>query len=191
MDPSAPREAPDVEASRAEMEPRAADLARFRAIFQKELAYVWTSLRRLGIREGEREDLAHEVFFRVYRRLDDYDETRPVRPWLFAFAVRVAAQHRRRAQIRHEHVGSDADVADLVAAPRADRAAEESEIVYAGLAAVPIDRRAVLVLHDLDGYTAAEIATALSIPEGTVYTRLRAARADFTAVVQRLRRSER
>lgn len=167
-----------------------ADLALFRALFEKEVTYVWTSLRRLGIAESEREDLTNEVFFRVYRRLDAYDQARPIRPWLFAFAVRVAAQHRRRGQSRFEHVGDQADVAELVAAPRTE-SGEQADLVHTALEAIAMDRRAVLVLHDLDGHTAPEIAVALSIPEGTVYSRLRAARADFTAAVHRLTRSER
>jgi RNA polymerase sigma-70 factor, ECF subfamily len=191
MDSASSRQDRGVEHVGDAAEPKPADRARFRALFEKELSYVWTSLRRLGIAEREREDLANEVFFRVYRRIDEYDEARPIRPWLFAFAVRVAAQHRRRAQSRLERLGDDTDVADLAAAPRDESGSADAELVYRALDTIGMERRAVLVLHDLDGHTAPEIAAALSIPEGTVYSRLRAARADFTAAVRRLTRSER
>jgi RNA polymerase sigma-70 factor (ECF subfamily) len=162
--------------------------ARFRALFDSELTYVWTSLRRLGVPEGDREDLANEVFFRVYQRIDDYDPTRPARPWLFAFAVRVASEHRRRPRHRFEELGGAEDASvDAVAPP----SPEDTELVYAALAELDLDRRAVLVLHDLDGHSVPDIAAALAIPEGTAYSRLRAARADFTTAVRRREKRER
>jgi RNA polymerase sigma-70 factor (ECF subfamily) len=159
-------------------------LDRFRPLFDRELPYVWTTLRRLGIPEKDREDLCHEVFVRVYRRLDEYDATRPVKPWLCAFAVRVASEHRRRAHVEREALGGAEDVAGLAVAPAV--ASEEKQLVDLALEGLDLDRRAVLVLHDLDGETVPAIARGLGIPEGTVYTRLRAARADFTLAVRRL-----
>ncbi len=159
----------------------------FRALFDRELPYVWTTLRRLGIPEKDREDLCHEVFVRVFERWASYDATRPVKPWLCAFAVRVASEHRRRAHVKREGVGGEEDVAELAVA-HADGAtsAEDRQLVDRALDALDLDRRAVLVLHDLDGETVPDIARGLGLPEGTVYTRLRTARLEFTAAVRRL-----
>jgi RNA polymerase sigma-70 factor (ECF subfamily) len=150
---------------------------------------VWTTLRRLGVPERDREDLCHEVFFRVHRRLATYDPARPAKPWLCAFAVRVAAEHRRRAQVQREDLGSADDVADGAVAPQAG-SDEHKELVDLALDALDLDRRAVLVLHDLDGETVPDIARGLGIPEGTVYSRLRTARLEFTAAVRRLQRRD-
>lgn len=157
----------------------------FRQLFDREVAYVWASLQRLGVPESDREDLANEVFFRVYQRLDDYDPSRPVRPWLFAFAARVTSEHRRRPRHRFEQLGAEDDAREAAVSEPRSRS-DDDQLVHVALAAVDDDRRAVLVLHDLDGYSASEIATALQIPLGTVYTRLRAARDEFTAAVRRL-----
>ena len=89
MDSSPPEQAPLVEAVRHADDLRPEEVARFRRLFDEHFTYVWTSLRRLGVPEREREDLSNEVFFRVHRRISDYDPARPGRPWLFAFAVRV------------------------------------------------------------------------------------------------------
>jgi len=62
----------------------------FRALFDAHGVYVMKSLRRLGVRPGDVEDLTHEVFLTVLRKWDTYDATRPPRPWLFAFALRMA-----------------------------------------------------------------------------------------------------
>jgi RNA polymerase sigma-70 factor (ECF subfamily) len=161
----------------------------FRALFDRELPYVWTTFRRLGVAEKDREDLCHEVFFRVHQRLATFDPAKPAKPWLCAFAVRVASEHRRRASVRNEELGHADDVADDAVARR--ESSDEKELVDLALDALDFDRRVVLVLHDLDGETVPEIARSLGVPEGTVYSRLRAARQEFTAAVRRLQRSER
>src|SRR5262245_54912952 len=79
----------------------------FADVFLNEFSYVWSALARLGIEPCDREDLAHEVFCRVYRRLSDYDPARPLRPWLFGFAFRLASDHRRQARRRFELMGLD------------------------------------------------------------------------------------
>ena len=61
--------------------------------FDAELDYVWNALRRLGVREADLDDEVNEVFLRVHRQLAQYDPSRPIRPWLFAFAARVAAAY--------------------------------------------------------------------------------------------------
>jgi RNA polymerase sigma-70 factor (ECF subfamily) len=166
-------------------------LGEFRALFDAELRYVWTSLGRLGIPERDREDLASEVFFRVHRRMADLDRTRPVRPWLFAFAARVASEHRKRAQTRNETLGATDDAgAGAVEPPSASRSDDDRELVCLALESLDFDKRTVFVMHFLDGFTAPEIARSLDIPLGTAYTRLRAARDLFTAAVRRIRKAQ-
>jgi RNA polymerase sigma-70 factor, ECF subfamily len=191
MDSPAPRQAPPVDALQSSSNETATPpLALFRTLFDRELPYVWTTLRRLGIAEKDREDLCHEVFFRVHQRLSTYDPQRPAKPWLCAFAVRVASEHRRRAVVRNEDLGGADDAADLAVAPASTEGSDDKELVDLALDALDLDKRAVLVLHDLDGETVPEIAKGLGVPEGTVYSRLRAARTEFTAAVRRLQRRD-
>lgn len=160
---------------------------RFRSVFEAHAGYVAASLGRLGIAPSDRDDLVVEVFVRVHREITRYDESRPIRPWLFAFAARVASEHRRLARHRREVLGSGPDIASTTDAP--DRRLETEaarRIVECALDALDDDKRAVFVLHDLDETPVPEIARVLSIPEGTAYSRLRAARAEFTSAVRRL-----
>ncbi len=159
----------------------------FRALFDAELAYVCRSLRRLGIREAELDDVAQEVFVHVHRRFEEYDASRPVRPWLFSFALRVAANQRRLARHRREVGQDDVDVhASDAASPEQDALrAESRRLVLEALDGVELDRRAVLIMHELDGVAAPGIAEALGIPLNTVYSRLRTAREEFRAAVSR------
>lgn len=164
--------------------------AHFREMFESEADYVWTTLRRLGVRPSDLEDAVHEVFIVVHRHLGEYDTARPLRPWLAGIAFRVASEHRRRARRRPEVV-SDAEVATRAddALPADERVAQRqaSEVLNEALESLADDRRIVFVLHDLDAQTMPEIAAALSIPLNTAYSRLRLAREDFAAAVRRIR----
>ncbi len=190
-DRGTPPQDPAVEAPPAhESPPPALDRAAFRALFEEHFTYVLRSLRRLGIRGADLEDLTHEVFVTVYRRLADYDPTRPIRPWLFGVALRIAAAHRRLARNKLEVLGSEeaSGVADDVPLPDQRLSLHQDRaLVIEALDAVELDRRAVFVMHDLDGTTVPEIAHSLGIPLNTAYSRLRLAREDFKAAVQRLR----
>jgi RNA polymerase sigma-70 factor (ECF subfamily) len=171
--------------------PDAERRARFRELYEREFDYVWASLRRLGVRPGEVEDVAQDLFVLVHHRLDDYDRSRPIRPWLFAFAVRCASDWRRLARNRHAAPGPWVEpqatwpIADELLERARDRA-----LVLQALDGIDIDRRAVFILHELDGCSMRVIAEALGIPLFTGYSRLRIAREEFTAAVRRLRREE-
>ncbi|MBX3186279.1 MAG: sigma-70 family RNA polymerase sigma factor [Labilithrix sp.] len=163
----------------------------FRAIFDEHFRWVWGSLRRLGVRESDAEDLAHEVFLAVHRRLADYDPSRPMRPWLFGFAFRIAARHRRSAPQRREMIGVEETIVDQN--PRPDEAASISEarsLLMRALDELDLERRAVLVLHEWDGEPIPAVARALEIPLNTAYSRLRLAREDLALVVKRLSRKD-
>ena len=162
--------------------------AAFRAVFESESPFVWTSLRRLGVPSRDLEDVAHDVFLTVYRRMDDYDPSRPLRPWLFGIAYRTACRYRDLA--RHRRERTDDRVVPVDERPGADEqlaAAEARRLLAAALATLDLDRRAVFVLHDLDGCKMPEIAAALGVPVNTAYSRLRLARTDLKQAALRLR----
>jgi RNA polymerase sigma-70 factor, ECF subfamily len=160
----------------------------FRTVFQEHFGYVWNSLRHFGVRPNDLEDLTHEVFLRVHERFDECDPSRPLRPWLFAFAFRVASAHRRLARNRLEVIGSAVDpAADSVAADQTLERREERELALRALEAIEFERRAVFLLHDVDGVPIPEVAEALKIPTSTAYSRLRLARQECNAAVRRLR----
>lgn len=159
----------------------------FRTLFELESPYVLRTLRRLGVTDRDVEDMAHEVFLAVHRELGKYDRARPIRPWLFAFCFRIASHHRRKT--RRETVQDVADVA-IDPGDGADTLLDRERkrrLVLVALDELELDRRAVFVLHELDGLTCNAIAESLEIPLGTVYSRLRLAREDFTAKMHRLR----
>jgi RNA polymerase sigma-70 factor (ECF subfamily) len=163
-------------------------LPEFRRLFAEHFAYVWHALRRLGVPDRDLEDLAHDVFLEVYRGRDRYDPARPLRAWLFGFAFRKASHYRRRARHRYEVQGDTDERAE--AAPTALERVITTEalgVAHAALEALEIDRRAVFLMHEVDGIPIPEVAEALGIPLNTAYSRLRLARRDFRKHALRLR----
>ena len=179
-----------VGSERAGREPPSATPSRappFLDIFRGEYPYVIQSIRRLGVNERDVEDVAHEVFLVVHRRLGSYDSSRALRPWLFGIAYRAASDFRRLAR-HHREVISDKVEAEDGARSLEDQlfAHQARDIVLRALDALEIDRRAVFVMCDIDGTPVPEIASSLGIPLNTAYSRLRLARAQFVAAVQEM-----
>ena len=151
--------------------------------FQRELDYVYRTLRRLGTSSSEVEDLAQEVFLALRRSWREYDQTRPIRPYLFGIAFRIAAAHQRKR--KREVAFETVEPAD--SGPWPDQALQSKQaraIVLAALDRIPLPRRAVLVMRDLDDVPVGEIASMLAIPLFTAYSRLRKARRELEAAVQ-------
>jgi RNA polymerase sigma-70 factor (ECF subfamily) len=159
----------------------------FRSLYREHFQYVFHSLRRLGARESDLEDLAHEVFLTLHRRLADYDRSRPMRPWLFGITYRIAKDNKRLSRHHHEVGGLPFEASDGARTPEGRLEEEQTrQLVIAALSHLEIERRAVLVMHDLDGEKMPDIAEALGIPLNTAYSRLRLARRDFEAAIRRI-----
>jgi RNA polymerase sigma factor (sigma-70 family) len=153
--------------------------------FESELDYVYRTLRRLGVSAADIEDLAQDVFVVMWRRWADYDQNRPVRPWLAGIACHLAMKHlsRRRREVQR----ADADQRDDTAlADERLASARVRALVLRALAALPDRHRAALTQHELEGLSVRELSSIWSVPLFTAYTRLRAARRAFARAVARL-----
>src|SRR5262249_2151724 len=114
----------------------------FRTLFELEVGYVVRSLRRLGVAPADLAAMAHEVFMAVHGQLQNYDRARPLRPWLFAFAFRIASHYRRRAW-RETDLSEAAEVADDGDAPDATLEKEaKRRVVLDALGHIELERRA-------------------------------------------------
>jgi RNA polymerase sigma-70 factor (ECF subfamily) len=154
-------------------------------VFERELDYVFETLRRLGASPGDVEDLAHEVFLVLHRRWPTFDRTRPVRPYLFGVAFRIVRAHgRRRAREKPFAVVDRED--DALGPETSLQLKESAKLLMAALERVPIQRRAIIIMHDLDEVPIADIAQSLSISRFGAYARLRKGRSELAAAVRRL-----
>ncbi len=161
----------------------------FTRLYRSESAHVMNTLRRLGVRSSDLEDVTVDVFVTLHRRWSEFDPARPARPWVRVFAVRAAADYRKSARVRRE-VPQEAAVEARDEAPGADERLIEREnqrLVLEALDALPAERRDVFVLYELEGCAMPEVATTLNIPLNTAYSRLRLGREEFAAAVRRIR----
>jgi RNA polymerase sigma-70 factor (ECF subfamily) len=155
------------------------------AAFQQELDYVFRTLRRLGVQPSEVEDLSQEVFLALRGAWEAYDRERPLRPYLFGIAFRVASAHQRKR--RREVSFGVVEVGDMGPGPDDTLQAKQArKLLLAALERVPLPRRAVLVMHDIDDIPVGEVAVALDLPLFTVYSRLRKARRELESAVRRM-----
>lgn len=155
--------------------------------YQRELTYLIGSLRRLSVPARDLEDVLHEVFLVMLKRWDDYDRDRPIKPWLFGIAFRVASGHRRRVY-RELPEGPHEPEYEGEGPDEAVELSESRRLLMRALAVVPLERRAVLVMHEVDEVPMQQVAQQLEIPLFTAYSRLRKARKELEAALLRLQK---
>jgi RNA polymerase sigma-70 factor, ECF subfamily len=173
--------------SRPQPRAGAAPPSELEALYEAEVDYVWASLQHMGTPAADLEDLTHDVFVKAFHGFDRYDRARPLKPWLFAIALRVALNYRRQARHHREVPGLPTeDAAD--AAPGAERlvgAAEQRDLVLEALEDLSWERRALVVMYYFQEHSVAEIAEVFPAPHNTIYSRLRLALQDLRAAVAR------
>ena len=133
--------------------------------------------RRLGISAAD--DLAAETFAIAYRRWEDLDPARPVAPWLYGIASNLMRhQWRKERRMLRAYARTGADPALPEESVSLDRVEARSErpALAAALADLRREDREVLLLHAWADLSDLEIAAALSLPVGTVKSRLSRAR---------------
>jgi RNA polymerase sigma-70 factor, ECF subfamily len=170
----------------ADPHPGAANM-NFETVYDAEWGHVWLFLLRLGVSEVDLPDLTQDAFVQAFRSWERCDTARPIRPWLFGIAYRVMLGFRRLGRHRLEVVGEPSAPDPRPSGDEVIALAERRRLFLAVLEAMDIDRRAVFVLHEVEGYSAPEIAGILECPLNTVYSRLRVARREFNASVRRHR----
>jgi RNA polymerase sigma-70 factor, ECF subfamily len=149
------------------------DRAALAALYDRHAPTMLALGMRVLKNRGEAEDLLHDVFLEVWRSAKDYDLNRGrVRTWLVirmrsrALDVVKSARVSRRA--------GDDQTLERVVAEHDPSASPDQARVRAALADLSVDQRAVLELAYFDGLSCSEIAANLSVPIGTVKSRLAA-----------------
>lgn len=139
------------------------------------------ALQLLGNRDDAM-DVTQDAMLRFFTTLKSFDATRRVQPWLFTIVRNQVRDLWRRQQRRPGDAigGSDALVGQLAApqpGPEADLHRRElKERVWRALAALPAEKREIIVLRDFHDLSYSDISQVLGIPIGTVMSRLHGAR---------------
>jgi RNA polymerase sigma-70 factor (ECF subfamily) len=129
-------------------------------------------IRRLVLVLGDphdAEDIAQDAYLSAFRSWDRFDGT-DVRAWLYTIGLRLAFNHRRGRRRWLAAIGR--------VEPRPWSDASDPDL-WAALATLEPSTRAALLFNVLDGYTQAEIARMLRVPEGTVASWISRGRANL------------
>jgi RNA polymerase sigma-70 factor (ECF subfamily) len=166
----------------------AVDTISFEYVFTTYYSFVSRLARTLLDNAQDAEDVTQEVFLRVYKSLSSYDPQRgTLNAWLAKLTLNAGRTQRRRTFLHRlwrsaPSDDADADVLQLIdhslfASPE-DHAlqTELRKTVRSVLAKLRPEHRTVLVLYHYMDLSCVEIASILSCPEGTVYSRLHYAR---------------
>lgn len=158
----------------------------FADLFDRHYAAVHGfAARRLG--RDQADDLAAEVFARAFKTRDKFDVDRAdASPWLFGIASNLIRMHARgesRKLRAYARTGVD-PIDDFVSAAddRAFADAHSRELMRA-VARLSKSDREVLLLHAWADLSLAQIAEALSVPEGTVRSRMHRARKKLESTI--------
>jgi len=148
----------------------------------------------MGIPESELADVLQETLLVVHRRLDSYDRKSRLTTWLFGICLRVAATARRGRRRRREDVMEPEAQGRLLVESNSPEeyviARDARQRLELALDTLEPEKRAVLVMFELEGMQCGEIAELLGVPKGTVFSRLSSARQAFLASLQRLEKRD-
>jgi RNA polymerase sigma-70 factor (ECF subfamily) len=161
--------------------------ARVRRMVKAHFDPLWRFMLRLGVDAMDLDDAMQEVVVIAAARLEDI-APESERSFLFSTAFRVGSEYRRRRASRHE-VGEGELAHHEDPTPEPDTLADQIRargLLDGVLAAMPTELRAVFTLYEIEEMTMGEIADVLGLPPGTVASRLRRAREQFEARVDRL-----
>jgi RNA polymerase sigma-70 factor (ECF subfamily) len=158
----------------------------FDDLVRRHQAAILTLARVLSAGRGDADDLAQEVFVRVWRSLRSFRGDSTFRTWLHRIAINVIrsgqARESRLRRMFAPRPGSggegeaDAPFDPPAAADPVDSALARRQIIDRALAALPDELRVPVTLRDLQGLEYKEIAAILGVPIGTVESRIFRAR---------------
>jgi RNA polymerase sigma-70 factor (ECF subfamily) len=174
-----------------------------RALIDREGGAVFAFSLRLCGNRADAEDLTQETFLQAFRRWETFQGRSSARSWLFTIATRLCRRMRRKRSGEPDRIGSLEDLLPF-GEPRIAALYEEQEDalqeqvrreaiegVEEAIAGLPDEFRIPLVLKDIAGFSAPEVAAALDMEEGTVKSRVHRARLRVRQAVDRaLPRSE-
>lgn len=162
---------------------RTGDLDAFESIVRARVDTVYRLTSAILGNEADARDAAQETFVAAWRELRHLREPEKFEAWLQRVAVNAARQtHRARSRRRVREIPSSTVIA--LAERAADRPSDDVAILDAALGRLPVEQRAILVLHHLEGRPLAELAAILDIRVGTAKSRLFAARQALAAAIE-------
>ncbi len=148
-------------------------------LYERHKQKVYRTATAITHDERMAEDILQEVFLRVYRYADSFDEAQPFEPWIYRITVNLSYSWVSKAK---RWVTLFQDAVERLTAPakrnpeRLMEGREQRELLRWAIDGLPDSHRVVVILYYLEGLSVSEVAFALGVPEGTIKSRLYYAR---------------
>jgi RNA polymerase sigma-70 factor (ECF subfamily) len=169
------------------------DRPSFEDLYRDHFRFAWRAIRKTGVRRPEViEELVHDAFLVVHRRLADFDaEKGSVRGWIYQISVYVALNYLSRFHVRREQLMDHTEQEETMAVSGdTEGHLADRDHLRLLLASTTPERREVYELAEVEGFTLPEIAAALQISPGAADSRLRLARRDILAAEAKIQRKK-
>lgn len=162
------------------------EVLQFSVIYQTYFDFVWRCTRRLGVGPQSIDDVVQEIFIVIHARLSTLNSPTALRSWIYGIIRRTVLAHTRVDRARAESPLDATDEPSLMPTPLdVAEHTDQVKLLWRLLAELDGPKREAFVLAELEEMTMPDIAQALEIPLGTVYSRVRAARQSFDAALAR------
>jgi RNA polymerase sigma-70 factor, ECF subfamily len=155
----------------------AGDRSAGRELYDAHVQRVHRLVFRLTGEEDLAQDLTQETFIRAFARLHNFRGDSALSTWLHRIAVSVTLNGlRKQKRFRHRETELT-EIEETIAAVESNSNPDLKQRLHKAIAGLPEIYRITVIMHDVEGYTHAEIARILGVPEGTSKARLSTARA--------------
>jgi len=147
---------------------------------------VYSYLVRCGVADADRDDLFQEIFIKIHAAAAQYDDDRPLHPWLFTIVANTVRTHHRKNKVREMVFADPPAVEPRSANPDGERnamARQTAAWLEQEIRKLPLAQQEVLILTCIENLPQKEVAGILGLPVNTVKTHLRRAR---LALIDRL-----
>jgi len=144
-------------------------------------------------RHDEAEDLAQDVFLKLFKSLKTFDRRANFSTWLISVSRNLCIDHYRSMRREHDVVTHDVDTSTLAKASAADspylllERRDRVSLLRAALDKLAPTLRTAVMLRDIQELSYQEIADRLGVPEGTVKSRINRGRTELARQIARLR----
>ncbi|MGH8040880.1 MAG: RNA polymerase sigma factor [Rudaea sp.] len=174
MNPVSPQALPVADSSALVRRAVAGDVAAFERLYRDHVGRVHgTILRLVGMDRARAEELTQEAFVRAWQKLAGFRFESAFSTWLHRLGVNTALMDLR---VPREEDAMGADELQAAAGAQVPFCAAERGELERAVAALPPRARAVLVLHDVEGFKHEEIAAELGMAVGSSKAQLHRAR---------------
>jgi RNA polymerase sigma-70 factor (ECF subfamily) len=144
-------------------------------------------------KHDEAEDLAQDIFLKVFKSLDTFDRRANFQTWLVSVSRNLCIDHYRSVRKERETINRDVDAGELSPASPDESPFDAIEqrdrvtLLRQALAALPESLRTAVLMRDIQERSYQEIADALHLPEGTVKSRINRGRTELARQIRKLR----